>query len=127
MPNLPIIGSIVVLGGAASVGGVAMELSKPKGRNISLAKNKKPSPFKMPARCELFHIQSSEQHTVKKVAESELSEKIKNQDSGLWEKIDKDCNIKWKIYVAYRSYKWVYNEDEQGKPWKLETASDRSK
>ncbi|AEW45209.1 hypothetical protein MHC_01715 [Mycoplasma haemocanis str. Illinois] len=124
MANLPIIGSIVVLGGAASVGGVAMELSKPKGRNISLAKNKKPSPFKMPTRCEFFAIESSSAQTVKKIEESKLQAEIKKQgDTSLWEQLDKYCNVDWKIYVAQRSpsgyKKWVYEKDDQIKPWKV--------
>ncbi|AEW45191.1 hypothetical protein MHC_01625 [Mycoplasma haemocanis str. Illinois] len=125
MPKLPIIGSVLVVGGGAGVGGVAMEFSKPKGRNISLAKNKKPSPFKMPTRCEFFWIQDSGKRTVKKIEESRLQREIKEQKTeDLWKRLDSDCSVKWKIYVAKRYVsgssrmnQWVYEDGDQKHSW----------
>ncbi|CBY92405.1 hypothetical protein HF1_03970 [Mycoplasma haemofelis str. Langford 1] len=117
MPNLPLIGSIATVGGVAGVGGLALELSKPKSQHTSLTKSKEPSSLKVSKRCEIFHIQSTPNLTVKKVEESSLRGQV--SDSSFWNSMDSDCKTKEKIYVASRDNKWVYDKSEQNKDWKV--------
>ncbi|AEW45203.1 hypothetical protein MHC_01685 [Mycoplasma haemocanis str. Illinois] len=121
MSNLPLIGSIVAVGGTAVAGGVAMELSKPRNQHISLAKNQGSSSLEMPKRCELFYIQSSNDLTVKKIEESDLRKQT--DDSDFWKKVESNCDVKGRSYVAQRYVqgvkKWVYEETDQEKQWKV--------
>ncbi|CBY92392.1 hypothetical protein HF1_03840 [Mycoplasma haemofelis str. Langford 1] len=117
MSNLSLIGSIAAVGGAAGVGGLALELSKPKSHHISLAKSKESSSLKVSKRCEIFHIQDSNQKTVKKMEEASL--RTKTDSVSFWSSVDADCKSKEKIYVAYRSNAWVYEASDQGKDWRV--------
>ncbi|AEW45183.1 hypothetical protein MHC_01585 [Mycoplasma haemocanis str. Illinois] len=110
MPKLPLIGSVAIIGG---VGGLSWELSKPS-RKIAAISSKKPLPIK---RCELFSIVRSSDRTVKREDESSFRKTVTDND--FWEKVDKDCKTKEKLYVAFRNQKWVYEEADQDGVWNV--------
>ncbi|AEG72695.1 hypothetical protein MHF_0419 [Mycoplasma haemofelis Ohio2] len=114
MPKLPVIGSIVVVGGTAGVGGLAWESSKPSNK-IALASNiKKPLSIK---KCHLFSIVQTSNRTVKLEDESAFRKRVIDEE--FWKKVDRDCGTKEKIYVAYRNQKWVYEEGDQTGTWNV--------
>nr|WP_052663322.1 hypothetical protein [Mycoplasma haemofelis] len=114
MPKLPIIGSVAAIGGATGIGGLAWESSKPPRNHISLtSKTRKPLTLK---RCTIYSILKSDNKTVKKEEESAFREKVTNPTS--WERINKECGVKDKIYVANRSG-WAYHDSDQNLQWNV--------
>ncbi|AEG72693.1 hypothetical protein MHF_0417 [Mycoplasma haemofelis Ohio2] len=114
MPKLILIGSIAATGGVVGMGGLGLELLKPTSRTASTSRMGKSLALK---RCQLYSIVSSDNLTVQKENESTFKTKVTN--NSVRERIDRDCGIKDRVFVAYRSNNWVYEDSDQGKPWKV--------
>ncbi|AEW45181.1 hypothetical protein MHC_01575 [Mycoplasma haemocanis str. Illinois] len=111
MTKLPFFGSIAAIGG---VGGLAWESSKTLRQKDIISKTTKPLAMK---RCEIYSIVSTPQNTVKKESENTFRPKVTNPSH--WERMDKECRVKDKIYVANRGGNWVYDENDQKDAWKV--------
>ncbi|CBY92384.1 hypothetical protein HF1_03760 [Mycoplasma haemofelis str. Langford 1] len=114
MPKLPLIGSIVAIGGTAGIGGLAWDSSNPKSQTVLSFKKKEQFVLK---RCVLYSIVKEADLTVKREEESSFAKEI-NNDS-LWGQVNKDCGVKERIFLAKKSEKWVYEERLQGLAWKI--------